>query len=374
MKETEFVTAFSSVALLALATSGSACGSGTAPSDHANDDGGLSGSGPDAAGHPGPSSPSGADPSVDHPSRTDDASIADPPPGTNSPAAEGGSIDASMTTASPPDGGEVGPATMPTMLPTVKGTCPTIANTQGGSAVLTFAGQAVTVWAGAKAAKPGPIVIYWYSTGGAPSQATVVLTQAAVTRITGMGGIVVAQNQSTKSGTDTTDNIWYSGDLPIADEVVACAIQQGYGEPSRIHVLGYSAGAMQTVYMWAARSGYVASVVSYSGGDVGNNKAPLEDPSNSPPAVAAHGSMTGDVDYLGINMYTDSHTWESDIRAGNGFVIDCGDTSTHTDITTRTKIAPQALQFFLDHPFKTSPEPYASSLPSGWPNYCAIVK
>ncbi len=378
MKKADLVAAFSSLALLALAASGSACGSGgAAASGNTGDGGGVSGpEGPDDAGHSDPSSPSpsGSDSSVDDPSRSDDASIAEVPPATTNPAADGGNLDASTTSESPADGGKVGPATMPTMLPTVTGTCPTIADTNGGSAVLTFAGQAVTVWAGAKAAKPGPIVIYWYSTGGTPSQATVVLTQAGVTRITGMGGMVVAQNQSTKSGTDTTDNIWYSGDLPIADEVVACAIKQGYGDPSRIHVLGYSAGAMQTVYMWAARSGYVASVVSYSGGDVGNNKAPLQDPSNSPPAVAAHGSMTGDVDYLGINMYTDSHTWESDVRMVNGFVIDCGDTSTHTDITTRTKIAPEALQFFLDHPFKTSPEPYASGLPSGWPSYCAIVK
>jgi hypothetical protein len=73
-------------------------------------------------------------------------------------------------------------------------------------------------------------------------------------------------------------------------------------------------------------------------------------------------------------MYTDSHTWESDIEAVKGFVIDCSDTGTHTDITLRTAIAPQALQFFLDHPYKVSPEPYASALPSGWPSYCTIVK
>ncbi len=371
MKKTDLAAAFSSLTLLAFA----ACGS---PAASSSDDGGHVG--PIDAGHTGPSSPPADDDAAaaDQPTPSDDASVANPNRGTDdddASTAEGGSSGGGgRNDASPSNGETVDSPQMPTMLPTATGTCPTIANTRGSSAVLTFAGQAVTVWAGTKSAKPGPIVIYWYSTGGSPSQATEVLTQAGVNRITALGGVVVAQNQSTKSGTDTTDNIWYSGDLPIADEVVACAIKQGYGDPSRIHVLGYSAGAMQTVYMWAARSGYVASVVSYSGGDVGNNKAPLQDPSNSPPAVAAHGSSTGDVDYLGINMYTDSHTWESDIRAVNGFVIDCGDTGTHTDITLRTAIAPQALQFLLDHPFKTSPEPYANALPSGWPSYCSIVK
>ena len=375
MTRTALPAEFSSLALLAFAVLGSACGGGPSAS---GDSGGHSG--PMDAGHSDPiSQQTSEDAAMDDVPPSSDASIADASQGADSSAVERGSSDAgARPVGSPREGGTVGgtvdAGATPTMLPTATGTCPTIADSHGASAVLTFAGQAVTVWSGAKSARPGPIVIYWYSTGGTPSQATVVLTQAGVDQITGMGGIVVAQNQSTKSGTDTTDNIWYSGDLPIADEVVACAIKEGYGDPSRVHVLGYSAGAMQTVYMWAARSGYVASAISYSGGDVGNNKAELQDPSNAPPAVAAHGSMTGDVDYLGINMYTDSHTWESDIRAVNGFVIDCGDTSTHTDITTRTKIAPQALQFFLDHPFKASPEPYASGLPSGWPTYCAIVK
>jgi hypothetical protein len=310
-----------------------------------------------------------------------DSGTANAPLANNNTATDGSASDARGPSG---EGGSTTTASTPSKLPTPTGTCPTIADSHGASTVLQFAGQAVTIWAGAKAAKPGPIVYYWYSTGGAPSQATTVLTQAGISKITAMGGIVAAPNQSTKQGDNTTDAIWYSGDLPIADDVVACAIEQGYGDPRHIHVLGYSAGAMQTVYMWAARSNYVASVISYSGGDigaysggqVGKNNAPLQDPSNAPPAIVAHGKdgTGGDIDYLNIDIYMTSLTWEHEIRAAGGVAIDCGDQSSHADVATRTAIAPEALQFFFDHPYKVAPEPYASGLPSGWPAYCSIVQ
>jgi dienelactone hydrolase len=318
----------------------------------------------------------GGDDSTETDGGTTSAPDAHANPATTGPAsdASGPSVEGGTTTTAP----------TPSKLPVPTGSCPTIADSHGTSTVLQFAGQAITIWAGAKAAKPGPIVYYWYSTGGAPSQATTVLTQAGISKITAMGGIVAAPNQSTKQGDNTTDAIWYSADLPIADEVIACAIQQGYGDPRHIHVLGYSAGAMQTVYMWAARSNYVASVISYSGGDigaysggqVGKNNAPLQDPTNAPPAIVAHGKdgTGGDIDYLNIDIYKTSLTWEHEIRVAGGFAIDCGDQSSHVDIATRTAIAPEALQFFLDHPYKVAPEPYASGLPSGWPTYCSIVK
>jgi hypothetical protein len=47
------------------------------------------------------------------------------------------------------------------------------------------------------------------------------------------------------------------------------------------------------------------------------------------------------------------------------------DGSTHTDFTKRTKVAPQAVQFFLDHPYGVTPEPY-TTLPAGFPAYCSI--
>jgi hypothetical protein len=38
---------------------------------------------------------------------------------------------------------------------------------------------------------------------------------------------------------------------------------------------------------------------------------------------------------------------------------------------TDPMIAPLSLQFFLAHPYKVSPDPYANGVPMGFPTYCA---
>jgi dienelactone hydrolase len=192
----------------------------------------------------------------------------------------------------------------------------------------------------------------------------------AVTQFVQMGGMVAAQAKTTTTGTNTGDNVWYTGDVATADEVVACAIQNQKIDPRRIHVGGYSAGGLQTTYQWFARSGYVASVMTYSGGDTAINKAPMQDPSHVPPALVTHGGAGKDT--FIIDFAQTSATWETDIKGMGGFAIDCDDGGAHTDILNRAKIAPNATQFFLDHPYGVKPEPY-TAIPSGWPSYCKIV-
>jgi hypothetical protein len=34
-------------------------------------------------------------------------------------------------------------------------------------------------------------------------------------------------------------------------------------------------------------------------------------------------------------------------------------------------VAPVSLQFFMAHPYKVSPEPYANGIPMGFPSYCS---
>lgn len=264
-------------------------------------------------------------------------------------------------------GGSTGPE--PTKLPTATGTCPSMSNLNGG--VVKFAGQDVTVWSGNPSNGPGPLLIYWYATGSSANEPTLTIGQTQIQRITSLGGVVAAQNKTTAQGSTTGNNVWYTGDAAIADEIVACSIKNQGIDPRRIHSAGYSAGALQTVYMWYARSGYIASVLSYSGGVDFINQPGFQDSTNVPAAIAAHGASGQDT-FGGFDFYTASHNWETAARNANGFIIDCDDGGTHTAITTRDKIAPQAVQFFLDHPFKVSPEPY-TSLPSGWPSYCTIV-
>jgi hypothetical protein len=238
------------------------------------------------------------------------------------------------------------------------------------SQVVTFAGQDVTVWSGDPAKGPGPLLIYWYATGSSPSEVLTGVGQAQITKILAEGGVIAAQNKTTAAGATTGNSVWYTGDAPIADEVVACAVKNQNIDVRRISSLGYSAGALQTTYMWFARSGYVASVISYSGGEDGSDQVTMQDPAHPPAAVVAHGAKGLDV-YGTFDFSVASAAWESDIVAAHGFAIDCDDGGQHGDFTLRSSIAPEAIQFLMDHPYGVSPEPY-TTLPATWPSYCTI--
>jgi poly(3-hydroxybutyrate) depolymerase len=244
-----------------------------------------------------------------------------------------------------------------------------MSNLNGGTA--TFAGQDATVWSGDPAKGPGPLLLYWYATGSSSIEPVATIRQAQIDRITALGGAVVAQKKTTAQGKTTGNSVWYTGDVAIADEIVACAIQNQKIDPRRIHAAGYSAGAIQTTYMWFARSGYLASVLTYSGGDDVLDKAPMQDAAHPPPALVTHGPMGVDTYGGVIDFFTSSMTWEADIAMAKGFAIDCTDTGAHADYVLRTKVAPQAVQFFLDHPYGVKPEPY-KALSGDWPAYCSI--
>jgi hypothetical protein len=97
----------------------------------------------------------------------------------------------------------------------------------------------------------------------------------------------------------------------------------------------------------------------------------LENPANEPAALVAHGASGSDVFILDFAQA--SQTYETQIRQHGGFAVDCNDGGTHIDIAKRFAVGPAAWQFLKDHPFKVSPEPYASGLPSAFPSYCKVV-
>jgi poly(3-hydroxybutyrate) depolymerase len=216
------------------------------------------------------------------------------------------------------------------------------------------------------------LIIYWHGTGSSPSGEIPIAFDTAA--VAADGGIIAGFVSSSRTGTptgNTGDNVWYTSDGAFADQVVACAIKNHHIDPRRIHTAGYSAGGLQTVWMWFARSGYLASVISYSGGDSTINKAPMQDPSNYAPAIAAHGAAGQDA--LILDFAQASATWESEIKTGGGFSIDCNDGSNHLGFFSvrAPGLKPVAYKFFKDHPFGVKPEPY-TTLPSGFPTYCKI--
>jgi len=251
------------------------------------------------------------------------------------------------------------------MPPTVKGTCPTLAS---GSQMVTVNGVSMpwTLYVGSKASSPtGPIVIYWHGTGTNSAEVGEAIGQAAISEVQSMGGVVASAESTSNTGTNTGDAVWYTGDFDFADLIVACAIQQLNIDTSHIHTSGYSAGALQVGAMYYARSGYLASVVVYSGGGFAGQ---FQDPSNVAPVAGAHGSTSGDF------LASSTTSFESSVKsAGAPIVIDCDDGGSHVDITRLINFGPSAWQFFKDHPFKQgTPDPYANGLPSSFPSICKI--
>ncbi len=265
----------------------------------------------------------------------------------------------------------------PPDLPTAMGTCPTLAT---GDQQISLNGKAMgwTLNVGSKASSAtGPIMIYWHATGTTSAEAQEALG-SGISAITSLGGIVASADSTSSTGTNTGDGVWYTGDLNYADFIVACAIKQLNIDTSHIHAAGYSAGALQTAYMWSARSGYLASAIVYSGGT--GFPVAMQDASNAPAIIGAHGSDGGgsctNLLSTTCDALADSTTsFESAAKsAGAPIVIDCDDNGDHVDIQRLTNLAPVAWQFFKDHPFgQGTPDPYAKGLPSGFPSYCKTL-
>ncbi len=248
-------------------------------------------------------------------------------------------------------------------IPAVMGTCPTIA-----TGTVQISGVNVVLTTGKKGSEAsGPVFFYWHGTGSSCA-AESFGESAVITDIENSGGVFACFEGSTKMGTDTGDAVYFTGDFAMADQVLACAISQGYGiDTRRIYTGGCSAGGLQAGWMLYGRSSYLAAVMPNSGGIV---IAPqLEDPSHVPALVTTHGKMGTDV--VVIDFSQTSATEDKDVVAKGGFAVDCNHGGGHCGAPA-ADIAGQ-WQFCKDHPFGVSPEPYAKGLPSSMPSYCTII-
>jgi predicted esterase len=170
--------------------------------------------------------------------------------------------------------------------------------------------------------------------------------------------------QSAGEGEYTGPFEWSDGDYDVADEVVACAGAKFKTDPKRIHTLGMSAGGLQTSQM-VLRRAYLASAVSLSGGCIDCGDPP--DPTNKIPMLLFHGSYEADV--VVIHFYDTSRNMENVLLERGQFVVDCNHNQGHVVPPTSASW----WQFFQDHPYEVTPEPYAQGLPADFPGYCQIV-
>ncbi|HEX6838744.1 MAG TPA: hypothetical protein VF334_19335 [Polyangia bacterium] len=276
-------------------------------------------------------------------------------------------------------GGSVdgGGSTTPTNLPKPTGPCPTFAN---GTLTFSPAGIAprqARVWmTSAASTLHGPLVFYWYATTSSTSEVLYGLGQSIVDDINAKGGIVVAPVEDMPNG-QKNQFPWYlvtgnqMDDLLVADEIVGCAIEKVGIDVRHIHSLGMSAGALHTTRMSYLRSGYLASVATYSGGIAPGVMDSFQDPSNLFAAMIFHGGSTDTYGQLSFQMA--SQSYETALRAAGHFAFICD----HSANAPGHQIPPppaatSVWQFFQDHPFGTNPSPYAGGLPSGFLSYCTI--
>jgi len=312
-----------------------------------------------SAGQPHPGAVSGdGPPSVADAAPTDAAMAAAPADGAV--AHQDG-----VTVVAPADGAPVALSSPdPRFLPRPTGPCPDFAE---GMITVHPHGVArdVQLWMSSSAHK-GPLVFYWHGTNGQPAQAVQGLGQRTIDAIRQQGGIVAAPAHDPAAGTWP----WYlvAGtqelDLDVADEVLACAIDKVGVDLRRIHSVGFSAGAIQTVQMSYRRAGYLASVVTYSGGQLAD--IPDQDPANRFAAMLFHGGPSDQV-VVGFAMVTEQY--RAALAAAGRFAFVCNHGMGHR---IPVEAVDSVWRFLQDHPFGTTPSPYAAALPAGFPSYCTL--
>lgn len=251
-------------------------------------------------------------------------------------------------------------------LPTNTGPCPAIAH---GKATFSPAGMPARdvelyVDEAAAAGKDGPLVFFWHGAGGSPDEADYALDRA-IADILAAGGVVAAPYHDPTAG----DLPWFyslggtrDDDLLVADEVLACARASVGIDTRRIYSVGFSAGAINTTQFAARRSGYLASIVVYSGARL--SPPDEQDPTNLYPALLYHGGSSDNV-FLAFEKTT--LQYEEALEDEGHTAIVCNHGMGHT-VPADGRDA--SWQFLQDHPFGESPEPYAKGLPAVFPAYC----
>jgi predicted esterase len=285
---------------------------------------------------------------------------------SSTPSNTDGANDAASTPPSAPEAFVV-PATGP---------CPEFAP---GSAVFTPDGHAREVELSiGEAARDldGPLIFAWHATSGTPAQTLTWIGSDVLAEIEAQGGIVVAPHADQPS----TTRPWYYTplgpgdedlDLRLMDEVVACAREHVGIDVRRIHALGMSAGGLQTTQIAFRRSGYLASVVIYSGGLPDERVPPRQAPEPRLAAMILYGGPTDISPVDGIRFADATARLVGSLRSGDHFVVLCNHGAGHTVPVSAQR---SAWQFLADHPFGVVPLPYANGLPSGFATFCTVER
>lgn len=257
------------------------------------------------------------------------------------------------------------------VIPEPTGTCPAIANGDVTFAPAGIPPRKVKLALNASASTDhGQLIFYWHATGSSPGEAAYSLG-ATETAIVNAGGIVAAPYPDPTAGQFE----WFvvngsskGDDFVVADEVVACLAKAHLIDPTHIHSMGMSAGALQTTALSFYRSAWLASVATYSGGmPDGFGVPPIQDPDNKFAALIFDGGANDNV--YGVDFKQASETYASTLTAAGHYAELCDHGQGHS---IPRDAAPSVALFFTANPFGAWPSPYASAgIPASFPAYCA---
>ena len=218
------------------------------------------------------------------------------------------------------------------------------------------------------ASADGALVLYWHATGSAPLEAAYALGDRAAA-FRRAGGIIATPYADPAAGQFE----WFvvnssprQDDFALADEVVACLVAAQRIAPTRIHAMGMSAGALQTTALSFARSAYIASVATYSGGMPDGFTPATQDPDNLFAALIFSGGPSDNV--FGLDFQAASARYRTTLAGKGHFTVACDHGKGHE---IPRDAAASVLAFFEAHGFGSSPSPYAAGLPATFPSYCA---
>jgi poly(3-hydroxybutyrate) depolymerase len=253
----------------------------------------------------------------------------------------------------------------------VTGTCPDFS--ASGRITLQPAGipeRDVMLWISEAAQTlDGPVIFYWHGAGSRPEEATYGLGQDTIDAVLALGGMVIAPYRDPASGTFP----WYlttgtqTDDLLVADEALACAIEQVGVDTQRIHAAGMSAGGLHTSQMAIRRASYLASVVVYSGGLIVERRPPTDEPNNRLAVLMFHG---GPEDIVAINFKDASERFWRVLTERGYFAAICDHGRGHT---IPTDARGSVWRFLQDHPYGAYPSPYVDALPADFYPACALA-
>jgi len=291
--------------------------------------------------------------------------------GAHSPAAGSGGTMVPSPDRELEDAGTEDPPT-PTRLPVDMPRCPVLSGpgtyTFGDPGRRTLSARIyIAPDARTKPAPGGPLIMYFHGFGSDPSEVLSGLGQEAIDSVVAAGGVVAAFGSKLCTTCGLPDDVaWYVEDDAVSDHVVACAVAQANIDTRRIHAMGFSAGGMHSLHLALARSNYLASVMSYSGGASDLSKGQGQDPTNRVAAMLAFGSAERDV--FAINFNTASIEWWQTRTPLGWYAMLCHHGGGHF---VQRELGPHVYRFFRDHPYKVDPEPYAKMIPSSFPAYCS---